>query len=203
MNDIRSVSRMLVLSIAVISATEINAFCYDSLTDTVQKAAMIRSSPMKITVRLHSLGVFNYAGIIANENPSMDLILNYDRKSWGYIIVKAVDLYDIHSAYDFTLGLAYLNLRIGDRVSIRPYAGVVLDQTQKIAGRGSDGMCIITTTFKIDKHFSVEHGARLSNVVVETESFDWLNRFRLIYSKVHQKCTYCYRTSCYYARTIA
>jgi hypothetical protein len=176
---------MLFVSLAMMPAKESEVFGYDSLTDTVQKSAIIKSSRIRITTRIHSLGVFNYAGMIANENPSMDLILNYERKSWGYLIVKAADLYDIHSPYNFTLAVGYLNLRIGDCITIRPYAGVVLDQMEKIAGHGSDGICIITTTFRINKQFSVEHCARLSNVLVETEAFDWLNRFRLIYNKDH------------------
>jgi len=140
---------------------------------------------MKLIARVHSMGLFGFAGLIANDNPSVDISGVYDRPRWGCFLLKAVDVYDLQSPYDFTLGLFYTTLKLGEKVTITPYAGFVLEQTHHFAGHGSDAMVVVNTTYKIDNHFSFEHTGRFSNVVVENDLFDWLNRFRIAYSGEH------------------
>jgi hypothetical protein len=157
----------------------------DSIRDSSQTSVVQKRSNMRFTARVHSMGLFGFAGLIANDNPSVDVSFVYDRRHWGALILKAVDVYDIHSPYDFTLGLFYTSIRLGDKLTVTPYGGFVLEQTHHIAGEGSDLMGIVTTTYKFDKRFALEHTGRFSNLMMEREQFDWLNRFRVSYSGEH------------------
>ncbi|HYC86801.1 MAG TPA: hypothetical protein VEB86_16325, partial [Chryseosolibacter sp.] len=150
----------------------------DSLKDSSQTSVAQKKSNMRLTARIHSVGLFAFAGLIANENPAIDLAFTYERTYWNVLVVKAVDVYDIHSPYDFTLALVYANYKLGPRVTVTPYAGFVLEQTHSVAGEGSDAMALIVTSYRLAKHFSLEHTGRFSNLVMDRESFDWLNRVR-------------------------
>jgi hypothetical protein len=160
-----------------------DAVAGDSINDSSQTSVKHKKANLRFTGRVHSLGLFGFGGLIANENPAVDLTAYYERKKWGVLLLKAVDLYDIHSPYDFTLGLFYTTLKISPRLTIIPYTGFALEQTHKFAGHGSDALSIITTTYRFDKSFAIEYTTRLSNVMVETEMFDWLNRIRFSWSK--------------------
>jgi hypothetical protein len=160
-------------------------------TDTT-KVDLNPKSKMRITGRMHSMGLFGYAGVIANANPSADVLLGYDRKRWGGIMLKAFDLYDLHSSYNFTLGLVHYNLPLSKRLSVTPHVGAVIEQKKGIADKGSDGLILVISSFKINDHFRLEHCARFANVMMEQTEFDWLNRFRLLYSKKHLDLTVMY-----------
>jgi hypothetical protein len=146
----------------------------------------------RITGRMHSMGLFGYAGVIANANPSADILVGYERKQWGAIVLKAFDLYDLHSSYNFTLGLVHYNLPLSKRLTVTPYLGAVVEQREKIADKGSDGMILVISIFKLDDHLRLEHCARFANVAIEQAEFDWLNRFRLLYSRQHVDLTAMY-----------
>lgn len=118
-------------------------------------------------------------------NPAMDFHVNYDRRAWGLLVFKGMDIYDIHSSYNFTMTMVYTNININSRLRITPYCGVVLDQEKTLADFGSDGMVILVSSFKLNKNFTFEYGARFSNVLLEQTMFDWLNRVRLLYTKDH------------------
>jgi hypothetical protein len=153
-------------------------------TDTA-KAHVNPQSKIRITARMHSMGLFGYAGVIANVNPSADVLVGYERKRWGAIALKAFDLYDLHSSYNFMLGLVHYNIPLSKRLTVTPYLGAVIEQREKIADKGSDGMLLVISSFRIAEHVRFEHCARFANVMVEQNEFDWLNRFRLLYSRKH------------------
>jgi hypothetical protein len=153
--------------------------------DTVHHRKAAKSASVRITTRVHSLGLFGYAGHIANENPSADVGVVYDRAKWGCLLIKAFDLYDLHSGYNFTLGLFYTNIKLSEKLTFTPYGGFALDQEHRVADEGSDAMALLITTYRFDRQFSFEHCARFSNCVIDPRFFDWLNRFKLTYSKDH------------------
>jgi hypothetical protein len=156
----------------------------DSLTDTIhlQKRA---ARSYRVTARIHSVGVFGYGGMIANENPSFDLNFTYAGKHWGGFFLKAIDLYDLHSGYNFSLAMVNKPFHLSRQFSFTPYAGFVIEQTEKICGADSDGMVFLITSFKSNGGITIEHCARFSNTFFETEFFDWLNRLRILYSYRH------------------
>jgi hypothetical protein len=154
-------------------------------SDSTQVEQKQKKSNIRITTRLHSLGLFMYGGQIANDNPGADLNFTYERKTWSFLAFKAVDLYQRHSDYNFTLALLYKNFRIGKRLVFTPNIGFVLDQRFSVADRGSDAIVILLTSYKLSSHFTIDHCARLGNVMLEPQEFDWLNRFRLVYTSGH------------------
>jgi hypothetical protein len=153
--------------------------------DTLKAENAKASSNMVFVGRLHSLGFFGYGGVIANDGPAADITFTYTRRSAGLMLVKAFDVYDLHSHYNFALSLFYKQFRLSNKVTVTPFAGFALDQTSHFAGKGSDVMVLLVSSYRTPSGFSLEHCARFSNVVVEDEYFDWLNRFRLAYSKKH------------------
>jgi hypothetical protein len=160
-------------------------FDADSLKDSTQNSKQLRHSAFRFTGRLHSQGIFNYGGTIANNNPSFDASFVYDNTRWGFLFLKAVDLMDVHSPYNFSLALLYKNFHVGRQVTITPYAGFVIEQEEKFVDNTSDGMILIVTSVKLTPSLTFEHCARFSNTFLETEYFDWLNRFRLLYAHKH------------------
>jgi hypothetical protein len=177
---IKFFSAALSLTSPIVEASE-----YDSLIDSTQAAIRKKRSSLKVTTRVQSLGVFNYGGLIANENPVFDVNFTYDRKRWGCMIFKALDIYDAHSSYNFTLAVAYKNIHVSKRITFTPYGGFVLEQERKVADPGSDGVVFLITSCKVAEHVTLEHCARFSNTVINTKEFDWLNRFKALYTREH------------------
>lgn len=186
--NIRSLSGILlvVVTLALQSAdgSTLQLADHSPNTDTVHEAEPKRSN-MRFTGRVHSLGLFGYAGQIANENPSADVTFTYDRKHWGVMVIKAADVYDLHSFYNFALGLLYSNVRLTPNLTLTPYGGFALEQNHQFAGHGSDAMGLLITTYRLDKTFSIEHCARFSGFVIDPRFFDWLNRLKFTYSREH------------------
>jgi hypothetical protein len=144
-----------------------------------------KKSNIRVTARLHSMGFFGYGGQIANETPVADINFTYERKAWSFLIFKAADLYDRHSHYNFTLTLLYKNIRVSKRLVFTPNVGFALGQQHSLADKGSDALVLLLTSYKLSKHFTVDHTARFGNLMLENEYFDWLNRLRLTYSSRH------------------
>jgi hypothetical protein len=140
---------------------------------------------LKLTTRLSSMGVFSYSGRIISDNPALDFNFNYDRKSWGFMFFKAFDLYDRTSDNNFALGLFYKNFKVGEKLTLTPYVGFVLEQSRKIAGQGSDATLILNVSYKINKSLTLESSSLFSNLALESNEFDWVNRVRLVYSSEH------------------
>jgi hypothetical protein len=134
--------------------------------------------------------MFGYAGVIANDNPVFDATVTYDRKAWGCLFLKAIDLYDIHSSYDFSLALLYKKIHVSENLTITPYAGFVIEQRERLIDHDSDGMIVIITSLKVSPKFTLEHCGRFSNTFFKTELFDWLNRLRVLYSHKHVDMTF-------------
>jgi hypothetical protein len=134
---------------------------------------------------VHSMGIFGYGGVIANDNPSVDIALTYDRKAWGCLLLKAADIYDLHSHYNFSLALLYKHIRPMKKLTITPYAGFAIGQRTSLCDNETDGMIILVTSLKLNKNFTLEHCGRFSNTFLKTEYFDWLNRLKVLYSHNH------------------
>jgi hypothetical protein len=140
---------------------------------------------LKLTTRISSLGLFSYSGRIISDHPAMDFNFNYERKKWGFLFFKAVDLCDPLSDNNFAIGLIYKNFKLGNKLTITPYGGIVLEQTRKIAGQGSDATLIINATYKFSQRFSLDNTFLFSNLAWESYDFDWVNRLRMLYSVKH------------------
>jgi hypothetical protein len=157
----------------------------ENFSDSTQTQQSSKKSNIKVTTRLHSFGMFGYAGQIANENPVADINFTYERKAWSFLIFKAVDLHAIHSDYNFTLTLLYKSFHIGKRVTFTPNFGFAIEQRFSFADHGSDAIVLLITACKLNDHLTLEHCARFGNVMIEQQEFDWLNRLRLIHSAKH------------------
>ena len=154
------------------------------LTDSVNSQKTL-TPHYRLTARIHSLGVFAYGGMIANSNPSFDINITYNRKHYSLLFLKGLDLYDLHSSYNFTLLMANIPCRITKSIAFVPCAGFVVDQTESIIGKDSDGVIFLITTWKRPNGITFEHCGRFSNICFRTQYFDWLNRFRVSYTYHH------------------
>jgi hypothetical protein len=143
-----------------------------------------------LTTRVHSMGFFSFMGRLATDNPAADFYFNYTHATrWGFQVFKAMDIYDLHSSNNFALGLAFKHIAINKNLTVTPYAGFVLEQSHSIIGHGSDMTSMITTSYKLSKHFTLEHLALFPNLVFERSNADWVNRFRILYSSDHVDVT--------------
>lgn len=153
--------------------------------DSALKTKTEKSANLRLTTRVHSLGLFYYGGRIVSNNPVVDFTVNYDRKKWGFLVFKGVDLKDSNTPINFTLAVLNKNLHIGKRFTLTPNAGFILEQSRTIADHGSDAALIVITSFKLSSFVTLEHSTLFGNLVLAPELKDWVNRFRLLYSRNH------------------
>ncbi|NOT75974.1 MAG: hypothetical protein HOP08_13690 [Cyclobacteriaceae bacterium] len=153
--------------------------------DSIQKTKKENTSNLKLSTRLHSMGQFSYGGRIVSDNPTLDFNFTYDRKTWGLQVFKAMDLHNEPTQINFMLAVINKNFHLGRKLTITPSAGFILEQCHSMADKGSDVTLILTTGYKISKSFTIEHSTLFGNLVMEQEYKDWVNRFRILYSKNH------------------
>ena len=144
-----------------------------------------KSSPIRVTMRMHSMGLFSFGGRLVSQNPVVDININYNRKAWGLQVFKAVDMNDGKSPINFTLAVVNKTFHIGKAVTITPSVGAIFEQYESVADHGSDVVAIVATAVKLNKYYTVEHTALFGNLVLEPEMRDWVNRLRLMYSSGH------------------
>ncbi|MBL7865068.1 MAG: hypothetical protein JNK10_09345, partial [Cyclobacteriaceae bacterium] len=139
--------------------------------------------------RAHSMGLFSYGGRLVTSSPVMDINIQYDRKTWGFQLFKAMDLRDSRTPINFCLAAFNKNFHIGKKITVTPSVGVILEEYESIADHGSDAAVILTTAYKMNRHFTLEHSTLAGNLVLEPNMRDWVNRLRLLYSFGHLDVT--------------
>ncbi|HRI78308.1 MAG TPA: hypothetical protein PLR06_02130 [Cyclobacteriaceae bacterium] len=175
-----AVSVLLVYTMTLLSFAE-----KKNPPDSGQSTAIRKSVNMRLTSRFHSMGQFAYGGRIVSDNPVVDFNFNYDRKNWGLQIFKAFDIKDFQTPINFTLAVVNKNFRLGNRLTITPSVGFILEQNNSIADHGSDVAMILTTTYKLSKAWTLDYSALFGNLVLVPEEKDWVNRIKLTYSRRH------------------
>jgi hypothetical protein len=148
-----------------------------------------KPSPLKVTTRLHTMGLFSYGGRLVAVHPVVDVYLTYARKTWGFQFFKAVDLKDSHTPINFALAMVNKPFHIGKRLTITPSVGIALEQFESFADHGSDAAMLITTSYKVSQRVTLEHSALGANLLLEPAMRDWVNRLRLMYSNGHLDLT--------------
>lgn len=166
--------------IIVLPALALNA------EDTVSRKT--RPLIIRTTSRLHSATFFYLGGKIAGENPGMDVSINLETPRFGYSFLKAADLADLQSSFNFALAALYLHLNTG-KFRFTPQAIVLIEQPGKLVDKGSDMGVTFTSLYRISDVFAVEETAICFNLFFETSHLDFINRLRLLYSKRHVDLT--------------
>jgi hypothetical protein len=87
------------------------------------------------------------------------------------------------------LSLFYTRIHLGNRITLMPQVGALLDQTIKFADKGSDAVFINVTSVRLNKNFTLEHCTLFTNVLLETSELDWVNRLRILYTHAHWDVT--------------
>jgi hypothetical protein len=157
--------------------------------DSVHVAKNERKSKSTLNTRLHTMGQFSFSGRIISPNPALDFFYNYDSKQWGLSLFKAFDLYDHTTSNNFGLVMVRKNFHIGNRFTITPQMGFILEQSFSFADKGSDLASFIINSYKVSNSLTIEFTLVFFNLAIDTEERDWVNRLRLLYSKNHWDVT--------------
>lgn len=171
--------------LAILIAGHAFSFTADSVVVNEKK-----HSPLKLSLRLHSRGLFSYGGRLVTSNPVVDFSLNYSGRNWGIQVFKAVDVVDHHTPINFTLAVVNRPFHLGKKLTITPAMGVLLEQYESLADHGSDAAMMLTTSYRINASLSIEHTSLAGNLVLEPTLRDWINRIRLMYSHRHLDVTF-------------
>lgn len=160
------------------------------LTSLAQKKDSLQSAPkqkahFRSSVRFHNQGQFQFGGRMVSTNPGVDFSINYDHKNWGFIMFKAQDLVDSHTGFNFMLAAFNKNFKIGNRLTITPTVGALLEQSKTFADKGSDVALILFANYKLSRQVTLEYATLFGNFIVEPEEKDWVNRLRLTYTQKH------------------
>jgi aromatic ring-cleaving dioxygenase len=148
-----------------------------------------RHSKSTLTTRFLTQGYFSFTGRIISPNPALDFFYTYDRKRWGFVTFKAFDLYDHTTTNNFMLAMFRKNIHLGERWTITPQVGAILEQSYSFADKGSDLASIIITSYKISSTFTVDETMIFGNLMIDPEERDMANRVRFLYSKNHWDVT--------------
>ena len=157
----------------------------ESFPDSDSIKTKIKSSHWRLTMRVHNKGIFSYGGRLASDNPAFDVNFTYERKKWGLLIFKGLDLKDHYTLYNFSLITLFKNFKLSPKVSFTPYIGTFLEQPTGLANHGSDIASILITSVKLNNRVSIEHMSLFGNLIVTPEERDWVNRFRLTCTGKH------------------
>ena len=153
--------------------------------DTTRLTTVEKTSNARLNVRLHSAGLFAYSGRIVCNNPVADINFTYERKLWGYMFFKAEDLKDGRTDINFALTGFYTNIHVSKKLTITPFVAFRMEQTTKVADKGSDAIFIVTTAYRFHHDWILDNSSLLSNIMLEKKDIDWINRYRLLYSHKH------------------
>jgi hypothetical protein len=145
---------------------------------------------IKLTARVHSMGLFTYGGRIASGYPAGDLNFTCEVKNTGLSLFKSVNFGDHLAGNNFMLVLLYQNIRLGRVITITPNIGFRVDQQRSFIDQTSDAMAILTTAVRLSKNMIADYSMVFSNLIARYDTRDWVNRFRLLYSKKHIDITY-------------
>lgn len=143
------------------------------------------TSVLRLTARLHNMGLFSYGGRLVSSHPVMDINMTYARKNWEIQVFKAQDMVESRNPINFTLAVINKDFQVGKRLTITPSVGILLEQFESIADHGSDAVIIVNTTYKLSRRMMLDHSTLFGNLILEPEMTDWVNRLRLTYSKDH------------------
>jgi hypothetical protein len=155
----------------------------NAVIDSVVSTSSAKVATTRFTLRLNSLGMFNYGGRIVSRNPSADFMYVREGRHLSIQAFKAFDLYDVHTEMNFAAAFLYKNLSVGKRLVISPGAGFIASQLHSIADRGSDFAARVVLSYKVSAEITFEHTTLFTNLALKTDDLDWVNRFRLTYSK--------------------
>ncbi|MFM8740858.1 MAG: hypothetical protein ACKOC0_11735 [Cytophagales bacterium] len=174
--------KLFVTIIILFACTPLAAFAE---ADSTQSKKQTPSAHWRINSRMHSKGIFTYGGWLGSDNPTFDVNLIYERKKWGLFVFKGLDLVDHYTFYNFSLISVFKNIKVTNKVTVTPYVGSFLEQAKDFADKGSDAVCIVITTVRLHPQLTAEHMALFGNLILEPEFRDWVNRFRLTYTRKH------------------
>jgi hypothetical protein len=152
-------------------------FAESALPGDSVKTTQSRKSNMRLTSRVHNVGLFNFSGRMASTNPALDANFNYDRKAWSAMVFTAVDLYDRRSDNNFTLALLYKRFQLGKRLSITPNVGFVIEGFGDAIG----DRLIVITSYRLTQRLIVDNTSIIANII-EGRDHDWVNRWRFMYA---------------------
>ena len=155
----------------------------NTLADSVAANSHASVSTTRFTSRLNSLGMFNYGGRIVSGNPSADFMYVRESRQLSIQAFKAFDLYNLHTDMNFAAAFLYRNIGVGKRLVVSPGAGFVVLQMHSFADRGSDLAARLVLSYKVSAEITLEHTALVTNLVLKPGDLDWVNRFRITYSK--------------------
>jgi hypothetical protein len=137
-----------------------------------------RISNLRLTTRIHSLGLFNYSGRVSSDNPAFDFNITYDRKTWGFMVFDVIDLYNQRSANNFALALLYKKIKLSNRLTITPNTGFAVEEWGKEKGDRQ----IVVTALRLNKKLTIDNSMLFANILLDRHNLDWVNRFRMIYA---------------------
>jgi len=152
-------------------------------SDSVAVIKPARVTTTRVTARLNSLGMFNYGGRIVSSNPSADVMYVREGRHLSVQAFKAFDLRDVHTDMNFAVAFLYKGFGVGKRLVVSPGVGFVVSQTHSIADKGSDFAARAVLSYKLSNELTLETTALVANLVLKPDDLDWVNRFRLTYSK--------------------
>jgi hypothetical protein len=156
-----------------------------ALTDSTKTKKSQPSAHWRLIARLHSQGIFTYGGRLGSENPTFDVNFTYDRKKWGFLVFKGLDLQDHNTFYNFGFIAVYKNFKLSKKVTFTPQVSSFLEESNSIADKGSDLAAILITSIKLNPQWTVEHMSLATNLLIDPEERDWVNRLRLTYTGKH------------------
>ena len=149
-----------------------------------------------LTAKLHSTGHSIYSGQYLNHHPNAEINLSYKYKRFGASITKSTDVVDLHSSVNFTtIGLSK-SLKLSESLTVIPYVGLFLRQSNSFADDASDAWACVVVRYRLTSFLVVENTALVGNLIRHKKKASLANRLNAMLSigklKVDAFAWYCH-----------
>jgi hypothetical protein len=137
-----------------------------------------RNATRRITMRIHSMGFFNFSGRICANTPAADLNLFFEKNGYAISLFSAKDLTDIHNDNNFAFAIFQKRFAVSKRLSLTTHAGLLMDHfTQSFGDR-----FFLTSAFKVSPKLTIDETSLAANLLSDQDR-EWVNRIRFIYTE--------------------
>ncbi|MFN8355807.1 MAG: hypothetical protein U0Y10_15225 [Spirosomataceae bacterium] len=134
-----------------------------------------------LTSRLHSAGHFPYTGSLLNNHLNADLNLYVRYKKAGFFVFQSLDLESKNSDITYHQTGLFYKIRFSPTLSLTPYLGYLLIQTQRFYDTGSDVFAALVPSFQSGR-LKIENTSLFTNVLELGDSRSLANRLQIQYA---------------------
>ena len=135
---------------------------------------------LSITPRINSAGYFPFTGAILNRNTNVDLNVIFQKRGYGFLAFKSLDLEDKKSDINYLQSAVFKQFRVSKTVQVGLFFGYLFSQISEFKDVvGSDYFGAWTVYWDINKKLRLENIMLITDVSTQQKI---VNRILILYT---------------------